>query len=168
VTTYSSRLPAVIDALVGLCRAASGHRDPESTTITVGVPVFDGPEYGITGDRATAWLAIGWSGDPDQPEDGGDAEQVIAALGNRSRAEAGSIRCRACGQTGDRDMASARNAAFTEMAVVESICRNTPTLGLTQAWMMHAEIGDRYMYRQEYNAGAVFTLDFRVVFKARI
>lgn len=162
----TSRLPYVIDALVTLLRATSGYRDPESTG--AGIPVFDGPEYGIVGDRATTWLCVGWSGDPDAPQDGGEASQVIASLGNVHREETGSIPLRVVSQSGDRDMQARRNAAFAAMGAVEDLVRGTPQLGLDASWMREAHLSGRYSYRQEYNAGAVFTLDFPIAFRARI
>jgi hypothetical protein len=167
----SSRLPQVIDALVSLARALPGHRDPESETVTSGVPVFDGPSYGITSDRAVTWIAVGWSGDPDAPEDAGGAMQVTAALGDKQRDEAGSIRVRVVSQTGDRRgaaMKTCRDAAFAEMALIEGLCRSTPRLGLSPTWMAKSQVDNRYTYRQEIIAGPVFTLTFEVGFVARI
>lgn len=167
-TTYTSRVPLVVDALVDLLRATAGHYDPTSASSAGAVPVFDGPEYGITSDRVVTWLAVGWSGDPDAVEDGGDTGQRIAALGNRSRDEVGSVRCRVVSQSGDRLMKPVRDAAFAEVAVVEQLLRTNPTLGLNQGWMSHAEVGEQWRWRQEYKAGAVVTIDFPVLFKARI
>lgn len=162
-----SRLPYVIDALVALARALPGHRSPEATT--AGVPVFDGPEYGITSDRAATWVAVGWSGDPDQPEDAGEAAQTTEALGDKQRGEAGSIRVRVVSQLGDRGgMKTCRDAAFAEMAAIESMIRADPRLGLSPTWMSKAEMSNRYSYRQEMAAGPVFTLTFEVGFLARI
>lgn len=166
MTTWTSRLPYVIDGLVAALRATTGYRDPE--TALPGIPVFDGPEYGITADRAFTWLCVGWSGDPDTPEDAGDAGQVIAALGNRQREETGAIRLRAVSSSGDRDMKACRDAAFAVMGTVEQLCRTTPQLGLDPAWMREAQIADRYRLRQSYDSGAVFELDFTVGYRARI
>jgi len=165
----TARLPYVIDALVSLARAASGHRAPEA--VAAGVPVFDGPEYGITADRVTTWLAVGWSGEPDAPEDAADAEQTIGPIGNAARArdERGEIPCRAVCQTGDRAAPKlARDAVFTEMAVLEAICRTNPTLGLDPSWMRYASVTGRYSLRQENDAGSKCTLDFTVGFRTRI
>lgn len=165
----TASLPAVLDALVTLARASAGHRDPEARLS--GVPVFDGPQYGITADRAGTWLAIGWSGEPDAPEDAGDGEQTIATIGNadRTRDDGGEIRCRAVSQSGDRAaMKAARDAAFAEMALLETICRTNPTLGLDPSWMRRATVSGRYSIRQEYAAGPVCTLDFLIEYKARI
>lgn len=165
----TARLPAVLDALVALARAEPGHRDPESATS--GVPVFDGPQYGITSDRLTTWLAIGWSGDPDSPEDAAEAGQTIGTIGSaaRTRDELGEIRCRAVSQTGDRAAPKAtRDAVFAEMAVMETICRTNPTLGLDPSWMRRATIANRYSIRQENKAGPVCTLDFVIEFRTRI
>jgi hypothetical protein len=169
-TTYTSRVPSVIDALLAAWRAVPGHYDPMADTPTERlVPVFDGPEYGITADRVVTWGAVGWAGDPDTEEDGGDADQNIAALGNRSRDEVGSIRCRIVSQTGDRaPIKAARDAAFAEFAVVENLCRTTPTLGANQGWMSHVEVTRGYRWRQEYREGPLVTIDFTVLFKARI
>jgi hypothetical protein len=165
-TYYTSRLPAVIDGLVAALRATSGYRDPE--TAVSGIPVFDGPQYGISGDRVATWLCVGWSGDPDAPEDAGDAAQTIAALGNRQREEIGTIKMRAVSSSGDRDMRARRDAAFAAMGTVEQLCRTTPQLGLDPAWMREAQIADRYRWRQHYDEGAVCELDFTVEYRARI
>jgi hypothetical protein len=165
----TARIPDVIDALVALARAASGHRDPEA--VTSGIPVFDGPQYGITSDRVTTWLAIGWSGEPGLPEDAADAEQTIGPIGNavRARDERGEIPCRAVCQTGDRAAPKrARDAAFAEMAVMEDITRTNPTLGLDPSWMRLSYVTGRYSLRQENDAGSKCTLDFIVGFRTRI
>lgn len=162
----TSRLPYVIDALVAALRATSGYRAPTATTS--GIPVFDGPEYGITADRAQTWLCVGWSGDPDAPQDGGEASQVIASLGNVQREEAGSIPIRIVSQSGDRDMQARRLAAFAAMGTVETYVRTTPRLGLDPSWMREAHFAGRYSYRQRYDSGAVFELDCAVDFRARI
>lgn len=163
---YTSRLPYVIDGLVTLLRAQSGYRDPEATT--TGIPVFDGPQYGITGDRTTTWVCVGWSGDPESPTEGASAAQVIATLGNRAREETGSVALRVVSQAGDRDMQSRRNAAFTAMGVLETALRNDPLAGLNPDWMREAQVGDRYTVEQRFDAGAVFVLDFAVLYRARI
>lgn len=165
----TASLPYVLDALVALARASAGHRDPEA--LVSGIPVFDGPQYGITSDRAGTWLAIGWSGEPDSPEDAGDGEQAIATIGNaaRSRDDDGEIVCRAVSQSGDRTgIKIARDAVFAEMALLETICRTNPTLGLDPSWMRYARLTRRYSIRQEYAAGPVCTLDFFVGYKSRI
>jgi hypothetical protein len=165
----TARLPYVIDALVSLARAATGHRDPESTA--TGIPVFDGPQYGITSDRVTTWLAIGWSGEPDAPQDAAEGEQTIGPIGNvaRARDERGEIPCRALCQTGDRaPPKAARDVVFAEMAVLENITRTNPTLGLDPSWMRYSYIMNRYSLRQENDAGSKCTLDFTFGFRTRI
>jgi hypothetical protein len=147
-------------------RAQAGYRDPESATS--GIPVFDGPEYGITGDNADTWLCVGWSGDPDAPQSGASASQTIATLGNRSREEIGSINLRAMSQKGDRDIQARRNAAFAVMGDLETLLRNDPLIGLSPLWMREAQIGERYSIEQRFDGGAQFTLDFVIFYRARI
>jgi hypothetical protein len=165
---YTSRVPLVVDALVNAGRAFTGHRAP--TAATSGVPVFDGPEYGITSDRAVTWAAVGWSGMPGAAEDAGDAGQRTAALGDRKREERGGVRLRICSQIGDRkaDMKVVRDFAFDEFALWENYVRTTPRLGLSPQWMQHAEIARDYTWRQEINAGPIVTINAYVVFVTSI
>lgn len=161
----TTRLPYVIDALVDGLRALTGYRAPDEAS---GTPVFDGPEYAITGDMPVTWVAVGWSGDPDAPQTGADGGQVIASLGNRSREETGLVRMRVVSQAGDRDMKARRDAAFAVMADVENLVRTDPLIGLDPVWMREAEIGDRYTIQQEFAEGPVCIVDFAVTYRARI
>lgn len=166
----TSRLPAVVDALLTLMRATTGYRDPSAAVSAALVPVFDGPTIGISGDHATRWLSIGWSGDPESPEDAASAEQNVATGGNNTRDEVGTIRCRAAAQGGETDptpLSALRLQVGAIVGDVELLLRNNPTLGIT-APRMFARIGEIGAMRQSVTRGPSITTDFTVIYDTRI
>lgn len=166
----TSRLPAVIDALLALMRATTGYRDPSAAVSAALVPVFDGPTIGVSGDHATRWLSIGWAGDPESPEDAGVAEQAVATGGNNTRDEVGTIRCRAAAQGGETDptpLSTLRLQAAAIVGDVELLLRTNPTLGIV-APRMFARIGEVGALRPSITRGPSVTADFTVIYDTRI
>lgn len=132
--------PIVVDALIDQLVALPGWRPAKSSLS--GITVFDGPEVDYTADpeRTYGYLVVGWGGDPETsgPESAGQGAQTPAALdANRTRDDAGTIRCRATYWTGDGVLdvsaRACRQASFGIMWQVEQLLRSNPTLGIPQA-----------------------------------
>ncbi|MFF7949424.1 hypothetical protein [Streptomyces griseorubiginosus] len=154
VTT--SRVPAAVDALLTILRAA-----PALT----GIRIVDGPEAVNLTDRDR--IHIGW-----QPS-GGSAvslQQSFNAAGARTRDEAFTISCYAESRSGDKDMAVRRAKVFEIVGAVETALRATneapeaPTLNGTVLWA-HLTAGDLSQLQSE---GANAGLNFTVTCQARI
>lgn len=114
----ASRWPVVAAALVAAL---------DTTGDLAGI-VFDG--IPVTADQLPDAVFVGVVLD----EDTGDAGSLTHAwheLGEGAPVdENGSIRCTAVSQRGDTDLAAARDAAFTLLAVCEDTVRDDPTLGI--------------------------------------
>lgn len=156
------------NALVAIARAMPGYCAPTDAALkSTSRPVFDGPEYGLDGDYSGAWLCIGWSGDPEQAEDSGGSEQSLATMGNRGRAESGTIECMAVAQSGDVDSGATRALAFAVMSDFEDALRGNPTVSLSQSSAIIAEMSG-VRVRQFMESGAVCRLAFTIKYRARI
>lgn len=168
MTTVTSKWTAVASATATVMRAVSGYRNP--TTESDDIPVFLGPDYGVREMSAPSWLTIAWCGDPDSPEPPGRIEQLPAAQAAsvRPRDETGTIRCRACAQTGDRDFISAMTDAQAIVAAVETAVRSDPYIGLTAS--SNLRIVQVLNGQPDWFAadGAVATWTFELVYTARL
>lgn len=152
----TSAVPAAVDALLAILRAAPGLADAR---------VVDGPVATNLADRRL--LFVGW-----QP--GTDAavvlEQDFASAGARTRDESFEISCYAETRSGDKDMAAQRAAVFALVAAVETALRATdaaptaPTLNGTVLWA-HLTTGNLSQVQSE---GTVAGLAFTVTCRARI
>ncbi|MBA2951589.1 hypothetical protein [Streptomyces himalayensis] len=152
----TSRVPAAVDALLTILRAASA---------LAGVRIVDGPESVNVTDRRR--IHIGW-----QP--GADAAvgltQDFASAGARTRDEDFEIACYAETRSGDKDMALQRTAVFELVGAVEDALRATdsaptaPTLNGTVLWA-HLTTGNLQQVQAE---GAVAGLAFTITCRARI
>ena len=146
----TSRVPAAVDALLAILRAAPGLAD---------VMVLDGPPR--TNLSGTERLYIGH-----QP-DGGPAvslAQDFNSAGARTRDEAFAIHCYAETWSGDTDMQVHRLRVFELVGEVETALRATndaptaPTLTNTVLWA-HVTAGDLTQAQGEgASAGVVFTV----------
>ncbi|WP_063735621.1 hypothetical protein [Streptomyces sp. RTd22] len=152
----TSAVPAAVDALLEILRAAPGLADAR---------VVDGPPSTNLTDRK--YVFVGW-----QP--GAEAavaiEQDFASAGARRRDESFEISCYAETRSGDKDMAVQRAAVFELVAAVEDALRATdaapaaPTLGGTVLWA-HLTTGSLTQVQSE---GTVAGLAFTVTCRARI
>lgn len=153
----TSRVPAAIDALLAILRAAPGLE---------GVSIVDGaPAVNLT-DRQRIY--VGW-----QPngESAVELSQDFAGAGARTRDEAFTISCYAESRSGDTDKAALhRDRVFALVGEVEIALRATdaaptaPTLNGTVQWA-HLTAGN---LTQEQNAGTHAGLGFSVTCRARI
>lgn len=122
----TSKVPAAIDALVSILRAASG---------LSGVTVIDGPPVGDQAD--TEYVYVGWQPDSDNAV---EFAQDFNATGARTRDEEFSILCTVDTWDGGDDVAARRARAFALLAALEDAIRATvaaptaPTLNNTVLW----------------------------------
>ncbi|MFK0151199.1 hypothetical protein ACIQVK_03840 [Streptomyces sp. NPDC090493] len=154
VTT--SRVPAAVDALLAILRAAPGLSD---------VAIIDGPA--TTNLTSLKHLFVGW-------QSGADAavslEQSFNAAGARTRDEVFSISCYAEARSGDTAMKDRRDEVFEIVGEVETALRATnaaptaPTLNNTVLWA-HLTAGDLTQLQAD---GSLAGLAFTVTCQARI
>jgi hypothetical protein len=172
MTGTASTWPNWIDALVAGMRATAGYRNP--STAAAGIPVYDGPELGLSAENTNRYLIIGWSGDPDQPESPGNAGQTEATAGpNRSRDETGIVTCRALTQLGDASIQAAsvkaaRDATFAILADVESFVRGSPNMALGLTGQVRLAQIAATRTEQWLNEGAICAVTFDVGYLSRI
>ena len=148
--TTTSRIPAVIDALVSTLTAALPN-----------VRVIDGPFVSVPdGD----YLTVGWTPDGDTTSGG----QTWAGLGNRARDEQIDVPCYCDSYSGSTAVSARRTAAFALMAAAETALRNDPTLGGVIPNPGWAQIS-AYTERQEQtDAGVAVGVVFHVLVNTRI
>lgn len=152
----TSRVPAAVDALLTILRAAPGLSD---------VLVVDGPvTVNLTARRR---IYVGW-----QPGDSPAVSltQDFASAGARTRDENFAIGCYAEARAGDKDMSITRQAVFDLVGEVETALRATneaptaPTLNGAVLWA-HLTTGD---LSQSTESGTLAGLAFTVTCRARI
>uniref|UniRef100_UPI0035DE1A2B hypothetical protein n=1 Tax=Brucella cytisi TaxID=407152 RepID=UPI0035DE1A2B len=152
----TSRVPAAVDGLLAVLRAAPGLAD---------VTVVDGPPaVNLTPRRL---LFVGW-----QP--GGESAvslaQTFNGAGARTRDETFQIAGYIEARTGDKDMLARRAAVFAILGEIETALRATtdapdaPTLGGAVLWA-HLTAGDLTQIQSE---GSTAGLAFTVTCQARI
>ncbi|MEU9789109.1 hypothetical protein AB0E27_00545 [Streptomyces sparsogenes] len=152
----TSRVPAAVDALLEILRAAPALAD---------VRIVDGPP--ATNLTEPKQLFIGWQPDADAAV---ALEQDFASAGARTRDESFEIACYAETRSGDKDMALQRGAVFALVAAVETALRATdaaptaPTLNGTVLW---AQLATGNL-RQVQSEGTVVGLAFTITCRARI
>jgi hypothetical protein len=128
------RIGQVIDQLLVLSRALSGHRDPDGTDSTAGlVTVYDGPQVRSTDDAIdSTFLVIGYGGDgPDDISTAGSGRWSSGPIAGtvRPRSEVASVSCKIVSHRGESPKL-ARDAALAELNAVAGICRSDPSLGI--------------------------------------
>ncbi|MFE9098491.1 hypothetical protein [Streptomyces sp. NPDC007264] len=152
----TSRVPAAVDALLAILRAAPG---------LAGVTIVDGPP--VVNLTALKHVFVGW-----QPsaEAAVSLEQSFNSAGARTRDETITISCYAEARAGDTDMQARRAEVFALLGEVETALRATnsaptaPTLNGTVLWA-HLTAGDLTQVQAE---GSLAGLAFTVTCQARI
>lgn len=152
----TSRVPAAVDALLAILRAAPALAE---------VDVIDGP--GAVNYTQLRRLYVGW-----QPsgESAVQLTQDFNSAGARTRDEAFTITCYAEARAGDKDMKARRDEVFALVGEVETALRATgaaptaPTLNGTVLWA-HLTAGDLVQAQAE---GSIAGLAFTVTCQARI
>lgn len=155
----TSRVPAAIDALLAVLRAA-----PELQQVSI----IDGPPVTDLTDEDLVF--VGWQPEADTGV-GVQLTQDFAGATTRIRDESFEIGCYAESRSGDVDMKARRDRAFALVAVVEQVLRGTEaapdaaSLGGAVLWS-HLTAGNlRQLQTQD---GALAGLDFTVSCRARI
>lgn len=161
--TTTSRVPAVIDALVTICKAAStiGQATPP-------ISVYDGPDLTTAADEQILWIGMD---DPDseQAPIGADSSQQFAGLGTRQRNEEGTIHCVVQCWSGDTTIRTARLQAYAVVASVETLIRTDATIGGTLSTVAGwAEVDGLQLHQNQTDKGAVARVSFHIKYKARI
>jgi len=149
----TSRVPAAVDALLVILRAAVALAD---------VRIEDGPPSVNLSDRDR--IHVGWHPNADAAV---ALTQDFNAAGARTRDEAFEIACYAESRSGSTDMAARRTRVFELVAAVETALRATdvaptaPTLNSTVLWS-HLTAGDLAQWQSDgANAGLAFTVNCR-------
>lgn len=152
----TSRVPAALDALLEILRAAPGLSE---------TAIVDGPPS--VNLSPLQRLYVGW-----QPygESAVTLEQAFNGAGARTRDEAFQIACYAEARSGDKDMKARRDEVFALVGEVETALRatneapTTPTLNGAVLWA-HLTAGDLTQVQGE---GSLAGLAFTVTCQARI
>lgn len=153
----TSRVPAAIDALVALCRAA-----PDLAQAAV----RDGPP--LTDLSAAQQVFIGWA---PNAEAAATIAQDFASAGARRRDEDFSIVGYAEARSGGTDVKAMRDQAFALVAAVENALRATdaqpdaPTLGGAVLW---AHLTAAELTQPQTTDGALAGVAFTVTCRARL
>lgn len=152
----TSRVPAAVDALVAILRAAPALSE---------VRIVDGPESTNLTDLRR--IHVGWH---PGAESAVSLQQEFNSAGARTRDEAFEISCYAEARSGDTDMKARRDEVFALVGEVETALRATnaaptlPTLNGTVLWA-HLTAGDLVQVQSE---GSLAGLSFTVTCQARI
>lgn len=140
----TSSIPAAIDGILALLRAASGLR---------GVEIIDGEP---TTNTPKDFVTIGFA------QDGGDVVtgfQGILGMGNVLREEQFDIACRASSWNGGTNFKTVRDRAFALFGVVEDTLRAASTINDAVTFAQIAPIS----YAQyQTDQGATADLDFSI------
>jgi hypothetical protein len=162
MTTVTSRIPALIDYLVGLFTTAStlGAASPPVT-------VYDGPA--TTGLDAPLKLFVGLN-DPDATtaEPAADSQQTWAALGRLGRDEMITIHCCAEAWAGTDDLKTVRVSATGIVAAVEQLMQADTSQFGGNVLFPDPGITGLALLQNNTQQGAVARVTFDLTFKARI
>ena len=147
----TSRIPAVIDALVSTLTAA----------LTTTAKVIDGP---LVTTPDGDYLTVGWT--PDGQTTTG--QQEWAGLGNKARNEQIDVPCYCDSYSGSTTVSARRNAAFALMTAAENALRSDATLGGAIPNPGWAQIGAYSEYQEQTDAGLAVGVVFHVLVTTRI
>lgn len=152
----TSRVPAAVDAVLAILRAAPG---------LAAVDIVDGPA-GVNLTQLQR-IHVGWQPGADSAV---SLEQSFNAAGARTRDEMFTIACYAEARAGNTTMKARRDEVFALVGEVETALRATnaapmaPTLNGTVLWA-HLTAGD---LTQQQAEGSLAGLAFTVTCQARI
>lgn len=148
----TSRIPAVIDALVSMLTAA-----------LPAITVYDGP-WVTPPETTDSFITVGWTPDGENPT----GEQAWAGLGNKARDERIDIPCYADAYSGDTATKARRDAASALLAAAENALRTDTTLGGAIPNPGWAQIGSYSIRQEQTEAGLEVGITFHVLVNTRI
>lgn len=153
----TSRIPAVIDALVATLTAS----------LSGTAHVYDG-QWTASPPSKQSFITVGWTPD----ESGPTGEQEWVGAGNSSRGERIDIPCYADAYSGSTQIAPRRNAAFDLLSAVETSLRADPTLGgILRAGSGQrgvAELGSYSVRQEQVENGIEVGITFHVLVETQI
>ncbi|MGW5259693.1 hypothetical protein ACWEQG_01880 [Microbispora sp. NPDC004025] len=151
----TSRVPAVIDALVALYKNAPG---------LAKVSVVDGPP--VTNNPLHEAVFIGYDGDPDGEGQAAEDAQTWAGIGARSRDETIQITGAVVVWRGSTKVRPVRQRAYELFGVVEDVLRADPSIGLPPPTV--AEIASGGLYQAQRQSGIEARVPFLIKVQTRI
>lgn len=151
--TTTSRLPAVIDALI------------ETFGTVTDLTVFDGPEFSLTEDAVGEFVIVGGNGD--RSAESGSLAQTWAGMGHHSRNEEGGVDCALVVQTGDSVIKTSRDRVFVLLGELETALVADPTLGgaVMAGWMLPLSAS---IEAEENGLGSYVRLSFTISYRSRL
>ncbi|MBB2909322.1 hypothetical protein FHS43_000568 [Streptosporangium becharense] len=152
--TLSSRVPALLDRLVGLFTGA----------LPGDVLILDGPA--VTADPGQDVVCVGWDGDDDGDGQAVDWAQDWTGLGAGVKTETIQVTCVLIAWDGDDDLAAARTRAYTHFAALEAALRADVGAGFAPPATV-AITGGR-LHQEQTRAGAQARVPFTVSAQIRI
>jgi len=162
VATITSRLPPLIDYLVGLFQAAStlGQAIPPVT-------VFDGPQTTELDPPLSLWVGLP---DPDNPaaETAADFTQEWAALGRQGRNETITIHCCAQAWSGADDVRTVRLAVTGITSAVETLMQADTTQFGGNVLFPAPGFASGSLSQNNTDRGAIARIPFNLTFRSRI
>lgn len=151
----TSRVPAVIDALVALYENAPG---------LAKVAVLDGPL--VTNAPLKEAVFVGYDGDPDGEGQAAENAQKWAGIGARSRDETVQITGAVVVWNGGTKVRPVRLRVYELFGVVEDVVRADPSLGLPPPTV--AEIASGGLFQVQRQSGIECRIPFIVRVQTRI
>lgn len=148
----ASAMPAVIDALVSILRAAIPDAD-----------ISDGPF--ADGGEADLMIEVGVSAIDDTEGPAGEIDQGWAWLGHQQRDETGSVSLIASAWTGDDDTKAARDRVFAAARHVAEAIESDPSLGGACLYVTGMQSATLHQSLDEHGRRA--WLDLTIGYRAR-
>ena len=160
--TLTSRVPALIDYLVGLFQGAAtlGQASPPVT-------IFDGPATTELDPGLALYVGL-TDPDSESAEEAAAFTQQWAALGRLGRDEMITIHCCAEAWAGTDDLKTVRTSVTGIVAAVEQLMQSDSTQFGGNALFADPGITALQLLQNNTQQGAVARLAFDLVFKARI
>lgn len=151
----SSRVPALIDALVPALQASADLGT---------VKVVDGPL--VSDSAAQEWVFVGYDGDEDGDFATATAQQEWAGLGAKKKNEEITLTCAILVQRGSTDVRSCRVRTYEVFAAVEAVLRADPSLGFPTPTV--CAVSEHSFHQEQTADGIQGRLPFTVTCTTRI
>lgn len=151
----SSRVPALIDALVAALQA--------SVDLS-GVNIVDGPL--VSNSAAAEWVFVGYDGDPGGEGQATSTQQQWAGIGAKAKNEEISLTCAVLVRSGSTDVKPLRDRAYQIFAAAEAVVRADPALTLPPPTV--CDISDHNFFAEQTAQGLQGRLPFTITCTTRI